>query len=112
YYAAEQRIDCRGCHMPKIESLNDRAAKKGVIASHQWLGANTAAPLFYGQTGQVQRIEDFLRSKVISADIFALKRESTSERFTELASAADNKLPLKAGDQLTAEVVIANRKAA
>lgn len=112
YYPAAERIDCRGCHMPKIESFNDRAAKKGVIASHQWLGANTAAPLFYGQQGQVERTEQFLRAKVVSADIFAVKREATGESFTELDSAADNRLALKPGEEITAEVVIANRKAA
>jgi Flp pilus assembly protein TadD len=110
YYRAEQRVDCRGCHMPKIESLNDRAAKAGVIASHQWLGANTAAPLFYGQTKQVKLIEEFLRSKVINADIFALKRESTGETFQELASG--NQISLLPGEEVTAEVVVANRKAA
>src|SRR5258705_7377417 len=110
YYTAEQRIDCRGCHMPKIESLNDRAAKNGVIASHQWLGANTAAPLFYGQTKQVERIEEFLSSKVINADIFALKRESTGETFQELATGSQ--LTLTPGEEVTAEVVVANRKAA
>ena len=110
YYRAEERVDCRGCHMPKIESLNDRAAKNGVIASHQWLGANTAAPLFYGQTKQVARIEEFLSSKVINADIFALKRESTGETFQELASGSQ--LALTPGEEVTAEVVVANRKAA
>ena len=110
YYKTEERIDCRGCHMPKIESLNDRAAKNGVIASHQWLGANTAAPLFYGQTKQVERIEEFLSNKVINADIFALKREATGETFHELASG--NQLGLTAGEEITAEVVVANRKAA
>ena len=110
YYRSEQRVDCRGCHMPKIESLNDRAAKQGVIASHQWLGANTAAPLFYGQTKQVQRIQDFLSSQVISADIFALKRESTGETIPEVTSGTQ--LALSAGEEITAEVVVANRKAA
>jgi Flp pilus assembly protein TadD len=110
YYRTEERVDCRGCHMPKIESLHDRAAKKGVIASHQWLGANTAAPLFYGQTKQVERIEEFLSSKVINADIFALKRESTGETFQELASGSQ--LALTPGEEVTAEVVVANRKAA
>lgn len=110
YYRSEQRIDCRGCHMPKIESLNDRAAKQGVIASHQWLGANTAAPLFYGQTKQVQRIEEFLRSQVISADIFALKRESTGETIPEVTTGCQ--LTLRPGEEITAEVVVANRKAA
>src|SRR5262245_46710853 len=98
YYQSEQRIDCRGCHMPKINSRNDRAAKNGVIASHQWLGANTAAPLFYGQTKQVELTKDFLSSKVVNADIFALKRESSGERFTELVNGGVNKLSLKAGE--------------
>ncbi len=110
YYKTEQRVDCRGCHMPKIESLDDRAAKSGVIASHQWLGANTAAPLFYGQTKQVELTEQFLKAKVINADIFTVKRESTGEVFGELAD--ENPLRLTRGEELTAEVVIANRKAA
>lgn len=110
YYRSEQRVDCRGCHMPKIESLNDRAAKQGVIASHQWLGANTAAPLFYGQTKQVQRTEEFLSSQVISADIFALKRESTGETIPEVTTG--RQLALGPGEEITAEVVVANRKAA
>ena len=110
YYRTAERVDCRGCHMPKIESLHDRAAKNGVIASHQWLGANTAAPLFYGQMKQVERIEEFLSSKVINADIFALKRESTGETFQELASGSQ--LALTPGEEVTAEVVVANRKAA
>lgn len=110
YYRAEARVDCRGCHMPKIESNNDRAAKQGVIASHQWLGANTAAPLFYGQTKQVQRTEEFLGANVINVDIFALKRESTGEVFSEVSSGSQ--LSLRPGEEITAEVVIANRKAA
>ena len=110
YYRTEERVDCRGCHMPKIESLDDRAAKNGVIASHRWLGANTAAPLFYGQTKQVELIKEFLSSNVIAADIFALKRESTGEMFRELASGSQ--LTLTPGEELTAEVVVANRKTA
>ncbi len=110
YYRTEQRVDCRGCHMPKIESLSDRAAKNGVIASHQWLGANTAAPLFYGQMKQVKLTEEFLSSQVISADIFALKRESTGETLPEVTTGSQ--LALNPGEEITAEVVVANRKAA
>lgn len=110
YYRKQERVDCRGCHMPKIESLNDRAAKSGVIASHRWLGANTAAPLFYGQTKQVELTKEFLGAKVVDADIFALKRESTGEMFHELASGSQ--LKLTPGEEITAEVVVANRKAA
>jgi Flp pilus assembly protein TadD len=59
---------------------------------------------------QVQQTEEFLRSKVIDADIFALRREATGETFHELAK--DNQLALKPGEELIAEVVVANRKAA
>jgi Flp pilus assembly protein TadD len=81
-----------------------------VIASHRWLGANTAAPLFYGQTKQVELIKDFLSSNVIAADVFALKRESTGETFRELKNGSQ--LTLMPGEELTAEVVVSNRKAA
>lgn len=110
YYQKERRVDCRGCHMPKVESLQDRAAKDGVIASHRWLGANTAAPLFYGQAKQVELTESFLKSEVINADIFAVKRESTGETYPELTNETD--LDLRPGEEITAEVVVANRKAA
>lgn len=111
YYRSEQRIDCRSCHMPKVESLNDRASKKGVIASHRWLGANTAAPLFYGQTKQAELVKEFLESKVVSVDIFALKREASGE--TLLSLGRSTKLSsLTPGEELTAEVVVSNRKAA
>ena len=110
YYRTDERVDCRGCHMPKVESRNDRAAKQGVISSHHWVGANTAAPLFYGQTKQVQRTIEFLSNKVITADIFALKRESTGEKLQELTSGTQ--FALQPGEELTAEVVVANRKAA
>jgi len=69
-----ERADCRACHMPRIESANDRAAKQGRIASHRWLGANTAAPLFYNQSKQVALTESFLKTDVLDVDIFAIKR--------------------------------------
>jgi hypothetical protein len=72
FYRREQRADCRSCHMPKIESRNDLAAKEGKIASHRWLGANTAAPLFYGQSAQARATEEFLKAGVLDVDIFAL----------------------------------------
>src|SRR5262249_59449186 len=39
FYRREQRTDCRACHMPKVGSTNDRAAKQGRIASHRRLPA-------------------------------------------------------------------------
>jgi len=112
FYRRDQRVDCRSCHMPKVESRNDRAAKEGKIASHRWLGANTAAPLFYGQTAQVKATEDFLKADVLEVDIFALRRDSAGEVIAPLSHDGRNQISLSSGEEVTAEVVVANRNAA
>ena len=112
FYKRDTRADCRTCHMPRVEGGNDAGAKDGTIASHRWLGANTLTPLFYKQTRQAELTEAFLRNGVISVDIFALKRESTGELIAPLKSSSDNNVQLQAGEEITAEVVVFNRKAA
>jgi Flp pilus assembly protein TadD len=110
FYRRDKRIDCRTCHMPKVESLNDPAAKQGVIASHRWLGANTAAPLFYGQHTQVKKTIEFLQHDVVSTDIFAVRNETTGTLVTQLQPKAANHLPAQPGETVTAEVVVSNRR--
>jgi len=112
YYKRLTRADCRTCHMPRIEAAHDLAAKGGTVASHRWLGANTTTPLFYQQARQVELTENFLRDKVLSIDIFALRRESTGATIAPLALSSDNSIDLEPGEEVTAEVVIFNRKAA
>lgn len=109
YYRRDQRIDCRGCHMPKVESQNDRAAKQGVIASHRWLAANTAAPLFYGQEAQVKKTIEFLQSNLIDVDIFSATNETTGAALAQLQPRGSNNLVVRPGDTVTSEVVISNR---
>lgn len=112
FYRRDQRLTCNACHMPKIESANDVAAKNGVISSHRWLGANTITPLFYGQTKQGELTEQFLRSNVLNVDIFALRNETTGEVFTALSTKSENRIPLQPNEEIIVDVVIANRKAA
>ncbi|HEY6332247.1 MAG TPA: tetratricopeptide repeat protein [Blastocatellia bacterium] len=112
YYKREARADCRTCHMPKIESLNDRAAKNGMIASHQWPGANTAVPLLYNQPEQASLIENFLKTKVLDADIFSVKRDSTGEKLAPLDPNTGNTVAADSGEEITVEVVVSNRGAA
>lgn len=109
YYRRDQRVDCRSCHMPKIDSRNDRAAKQGMIASHRWLGANTAAPLFYGQHEQVKQTIDFLKSGFVNVDIFALKNETTGKQIAQLEPNTTNNLSAQPGEAVTAEVVVSSR---
>lgn len=112
YYRREARADCRACHMPRIESHHDRAASKGLIASHQWPGANTAVPLFYGQTEQADLIRRFLASNVLAVDIFALRRESTGQLIAPLDSGVETRFAFEPGEEVVAEVVASNRNAA
>jgi tetratricopeptide (TPR) repeat protein len=109
YYRRDQRIDCRGCHMPKVESQNDRAAKQGVIASHRWLAANTAAPLFYGQDTQLKKTVEFLQRNLIDVDIFSATNETTGAAIAELQPRGSNNLVIRPGDTVSSEVVISNR---
>jgi Flp pilus assembly protein TadD len=111
FYRKERAVDCRSCHMPAVEAAADRAAKDGVIASHRWLGANTATPLFYGQKKQVEETVAFLEDNVLNVDIFAVRREATGETRAALEQGAENRIELKPGEELSAEVVVANRKA-
>lgn len=109
YYRRDKRIDCRGCHMPKVDSKNDRAAKQGVISSHRWLGANTAAPMFYNQHEQVRKTIEFLERDLVNVDIFTVKNETSGELITQLQQNASNHLAAKAGESITAEVVVSSR---
>lgn len=110
FYRREQRVDCRGCHMPKVDSSNDRAAKQGLIASHRWLGANTAAPLFYGQHEQVEQTVEFLQREQVEVDIFKVRNETTGASASQLRQETVNQLPARPGDALMAEVVVSNRR--
>ena len=124
YYRRDARADCRACHMPRIESTNDLAAKTGMIASHRWLGANTVAPLFYGQQKQAALIETFLKKDQLSVDIFAIRNESTGELMMPLPkpesptpglgaqTSQSVTLNLLRGAEVTVEVVVANRNIA
>ncbi len=110
FYPRDTRKDCRVCHMPKVESRNDRAAKEGRIASHRWLGANTAAPLFYGQKKQAELTAEFLKQDVLEVDIFALRRNATGEVIAPLDPSG--RIEVTPGEEITAEVVVSNRNAA
>ncbi len=98
--------------MPKIESYNDRSAKDNKIASHRWLGANTAAPLFYGQQEQVALTTAFLAAEVAEIDIFALRKAATNQLLAPLSSRICQPYRDNPGEEVIAEVVVSNRNAA
>jgi hypothetical protein len=112
FYTRAERADCRACHMPMVESANDRAAKQGRIASHRWLGANTAAAIFYGQMKQAELTAEFLKNDVLEVDIFAIRREATNELVAPLSANNNGGFTPLPGEEVVVEVVVSNRNAA
>lgn len=112
YYRSDKQVNCNSCHMPKVESLNDSSAKAGVVASHRWLGANTATPLFYKQTKQAQMTAEFLKAQVVTLDIFALKSGATGATTAPLNPKGQTRVALQPGEEVCVDVVVFNRKAA
>jgi len=108
FYQKETDSNCQTCHMPKVQAVTDYGAKNHQVASHRWPGANTAIPFFYGYNEQMKVTESFLKD-ALAIDIFALnKTESGKERL--IAPLDRQNFSLMAGETMTAEVVIQNRK--
>jgi tetratricopeptide (TPR) repeat protein len=70
YYPAKAQ-DCADCHMPKVQS-NDFGNIAGTVHSHRFIAANTALPTANEDAEQLRLTEEFLTSKILSVDIFAL----------------------------------------
>lgn len=110
YYVRDKET-CNSCHMPKEASKYfDASAKDGVISSHNWAAANTAIPAFYGYREQLDKVTKFLQDDKMGIDIFALRRKkqnSDKEEFIAPLNREDFKI--KAGDDLTADVIVTNK---
>ena len=108
FYQKDTDSSCQTCHMPRVPGASDYGAKNQQLASHRWPGANTAIPFFYGYNEQMKITEAFLKD-ALAIDIFALnKMESGKERL--IAPLDRRNFSLLAGETVTAEVVIQNRK--
>jgi tetratricopeptide (TPR) repeat protein len=70
YYPAKSQ-KCADCHMPLVKS-NDPAAKNGMVKSHRFPGANTALPMVNKDETQMKVVQDFLKDKQVSVDIFGM----------------------------------------
>lgn len=112
FYRRPTRAECRTCHMPPSSAPRDFAAKKGLVKSHRFLGANTITPLFYGQHKQAELTKEFLENDVLEIDIFAVENLSTGVVKRPIDRTGTDSINLSPGQTLRFDVVIANRKAA
>jgi len=71
FYYPPKPAQCADCHMP-LQRSNDAGNINGFVHSHRFPGANTAIPTANEDQAQLKLIQDFLRNRVLSVDIFAL----------------------------------------
>lgn len=108
FYQKEATSTCQTCHMPQTPATNDYGAKDHKLASHRWPAANTAIPFFYNYAEQMKVTEDFLKDN-LGIDVFAIsKLESGKEHL--IAPLDRQNFNLLAGETITVQVIIQNRK--
>ena len=96
---------CQACHMaPEAAVRGDVSAEDGKVASHRFLGVNTALPHIRGDQDTIDRIETFLRDGKLRVDVFAVHREDGT-----IVLAPEQKMPvLKPGEIVQVDVVVRN----
>jgi len=107
----DERIDCRACHMPKVESHNDRASKRE--SSLRIVAGCHTRPRFYGQTEQVKKTVEFLQRDLVNVDIFSVTNETTGATQMQLQQRQPNNFSVQrarpcllTGNKATATSVI------
>lgn len=110
YYVRDKET-CNSCHMKREPApLFDVSAKLGKLASHRWAAANTAIPVFYKWSEQLDAVTKFLENDALGIDIFAVRRKSPglgAEEF--IAPLNRSSFTVKPADRMMAEVVITNK---
>jgi tetratricopeptide (TPR) repeat protein len=102
FYDPPQPKACRDCHLPAFRS-DEFGNQKGFLHDHLFPAANTALPFFRGDKETEKRIREFLQNKVLSVDIFALKR---GDNVTVIA---DKPVTVMPGETVDLEVVVRTR---
>jgi tetratricopeptide (TPR) repeat protein len=106
FYVKPTVSTCQTCHMPsEAVTLPDYGAEPGKLASHRWLGADTAVFKYYGYDEQLQKTMAFLRNGVLNVDLFAMERNGGPM----LAPLGRVPVTIAAGDDLLVSVVIQNK---
>lgn len=113
FYVKDSVSTCQTCHMVRESlTLPDPGSKKGTVASHRWLGGNTLIPQIYGFDDQAKKMVAFLQANVFNLDLFAIERgvqADSSNGGGMIAPLGPTAFTVKAGEVLTADVVIQNK---
>ena len=79
FYYPPKSQQCADCHMPLTQSA-DFGNMSGFVHSHRFPGANTAVPTANEDADQLKLTENFLKSGIISVDIFAISPDQAQAK--------------------------------
>jgi tetratricopeptide (TPR) repeat protein len=102
YYPAKPS-QCADCHMPLTRS-SDQGNIDGLVHSHRFPGANTALPTANDDAEQLKITEDFLKSGIVSVDIFALSPARAQVK-PGVANQSDLSTTFAVGEEAEAKVI-------
>jgi Flp pilus assembly protein TadD len=102
FYDPPKAKACRDCHLPPQRS-DEFGNRGGFLHDHLFPAANTALPFQRGDRDTLDRIQAFLRDKVLTVDVFAIRRGD------QIFVLGDSLPKVSPGEQLDVEVVVRTR---
>ena len=98
---------CQNCHMQRVPLTEaDYGAKHGQMASHRWLGGNTAIAAYYHYDDQLKKTTAYLQANRLNIDLFGLRVNNSAALIAPVGSTSFTLAPK---DQVEASVVIQNK---
>jgi Tetratricopeptide repeat/Cytochrome c554 and c-prime len=102
FYDPPKAKACRDCHLPPLRSA-EFGNRGGFVHDHLFPAANTALPFARKDRETTERIQKFLRDKVLTVDLFAIRRGD------EIVPLGERLPEVKPGEVLELEVVVRTR---
>ena len=103
FYDPPKARACRDCHLPDFRS-DEFGNRNGYLHDHLFPAANTALPFIRNDAATQKRIEDFLKNKVLTIDVFAIRRENG-----DLEVLGERLPAVRPGETIDVEVVVRTR---
>src|SRR5205807_5763618 len=100
---------CADCHMPLTQS-SDFGNMNGFVHSHRFPAANTAVPTANDDADQLKLTEKFLKSGILSVDIFAVSPEIANAKSTATPQ-SDIQTTFAVGEEAESKVTAASTEA-
>ncbi len=102
FYDPPKAKACRDCHLPAYRS-REFGNRGGFVHDHQFPAANTALPFVRGDRETIEKIQAFLKNKVLTVDLFAIRRDG------KLFVLGDELPEVAPGEAIDVEVVVRTR---